>query len=61
MKKVLLLVLLLIGSFALLLSCGDDTPQTEETYRVMVGVSEGFTVTSQNPLEVKRARQPSLT
>ena len=54
MKKVLLLVLLLIASLSLLISCGDDAPETDETYRVMVGVSEGFTVTTSNPLEVKK-------
>ena len=54
MKKVLLLALLLIASLALLLACGEDTPDTETTYRVMVGVSEGFTVKSPNPLEVKK-------
>lgn len=54
MKKVLLLVLLLIASLTLLLACGEDTPDTETAYRVMVGVSEGFSVTSQNPVEVKK-------
>ena len=54
MKKVLLLVLLLIASLTLLLACGEDTPDTETAYRVMVGVSEGFSVTSQNPIDVKK-------
>ncbi len=54
MKKVLLLVFLLISSLTLLLSCGEDTPDTETTHRVMVGVSEGFSVTSQNPIDVKK-------
>ena len=53
MKKRLLLVLLFAAALLILVSCGTDATDNEpKTYRVMVGVSEGFSVTGQNPIEV---------
>ena len=53
MKKILLLVFLFVTSLFLLASCGDEPPVNEpDTYRVMVGVNEGFSVITQNPLDV---------
>ena len=53
MKKSLLIVLLFIASLFVMISCGDEPPANEpDTYRVMVGVSDGFSVISQNPIDV---------
>lgn len=54
MKNRLLLILLLLASVFAFASCTSDEPEEDETYRVMVGVSEGFYVASKNPLDVKR-------
>ena len=54
MKNRLLLIFLLLTSLLLLAACGDTPVAQDETFRVMVGVSEGFTVTSQNPVEVTK-------
>ena len=54
MKNKLLLILVLIASMLLITACTSDTPEVDETYRVMVGVSEGFSVTGRNPIDVKK-------
>jgi len=64
MKKICISILLLFASFLFLFSCSDSssdggkesgsTEEPEKTYhKVMVAVGEGFTVTSQNPIEVE--------
>ncbi len=54
MKNKLLLILILIASLLIITACTPDDPVVDETFRVMVGVSEGFSVTGQNPVDVKK-------
>ena len=55
MKKQLLILFLFITLIFATVSCNSKPPADEpETYKVMVGVTEGFSVDSQNPVEVKK-------
>ena len=61
MKNKLLLVIVLLASLLLVVACGEKTPEPDETYKVMVGVSEGFTVTTTNPVDVKKGESAQFT
>ena len=56
--KILILTLSLLLTFSLF-SCGDDP--TPETVRVMVAVGEGFTVTTDNPVDVEKGGTATFT
>lgn len=62
MKNKIPLLILFIASLLLLVSCNttpaDDEP---ETVRVMVGVSEGFSVVSANPVDVEKGGSVEFT
>lgn len=55
-KSLLFIFMSLLFSLLLVSCLGPEKPdpQGEDTYRVMVGESEGFEVTSDNPVEVKK-------
>ncbi len=54
MKRIPLFFFVLFMASLFLLSCnGNENPEQDKTYRVMVALDDGFTVTTQNPIEVK--------
>ena len=54
MKKILIsIIALCVPLLCLLTSCMGNTPDEGKTYKVMLSFSEGVTVTSQNPVQVK--------
>lgn len=53
MKRILLALFALFTVSLFLFSCSENNPPEEKTYRVMVALDDGFTVTTENPVEVK--------
>lgn len=55
-KKILFFFIFLFSFCFIFASCGQTPPDNpdEDTYRVMVALGEGFIVSSQNPLDVKK-------
>ena len=51
MRK-LSIILILLMTLTLFISCGDDPPVDDDTVRVMVSVDEGAVVVSDNPVDV---------
>ncbi len=62
MKNKILLLIVFIASLLLLASCNTTPPdEGPETVKVMVGVSEGFSVVSANPVDVEKGGSAEFT